>query len=307
MGIVEKLIQVFPLSRAEVELLIKTAPRRYKVHEIEKRNGRGVRTIAQPTAEIKLLQRFLVEEYVSKLPISEVAKAYRKGLSIADHAIPHARNSYLLKLDFRNFFPTIRGVDFLRHLRKYSEVEREDAECLVKLFFWRPKGRADLILSIGAPSSPAVSNTLMFDFDSALSTFCANEGVTYTRYADDLAFSTNKPHVLKSVHEYASSLSVSLKYPRLVLNAEKTVYTSKKHHRHLTGLVLANDGTASLGREKKRLLRSMAYRYKIGTLSGEEHAKLRGWVAFCMSVDQPFVESLRKMLGETLFQVLMKG
>lgn len=307
MGVVEKLLQVFPLSRAEVELLIKTAPSRYKVHEIEKRNGRGVRTIAQPTAEIKMLQRLMVAEYVNKLPVSDAAKAYRKGHGIVDHATPHAGNRYLLKLDFKDFFLSVRGVDFLRHLRKYSEIERADADRLVRLFFWRPKGRGDLILSIGAPSSPAISNTLMFDFDNALSAYCSSEGITYTRYADDLALSTSKPHVLKQAHEFVVGLCASLKYPRISLNTEKTVYTSKKHNRQLTGLVLANDGIASLGREKKRLLRSMAYRYKTGVLDDEERAKLRGWIAFSMSVDKPFIQSLQRMLGDVDFDALMKG
>lgn len=307
MGILETILNAFPLTPREAAILIHTAPARYKVHQIEKRHGRGMRTIAQPTAEIKLLQRLMVTEVIEKLPISDVAKGYRKGMSILDHAEPHAKNRYLLKLDFKDFFLSIRGKDFLKHLRKYSNLDNEDVKDLVRLFFWRPKGTRELILSIGAPSSPAISNTIMYEFDSAVLEFCLKIGVIYTRYADDLAFSTDKPHVLNRVHEHVLSLCKTIKHPTLELNTEKTVYTSKKHQRHLTGLVLSNDGTASLGREKKRLLRAMTYRYKKELLNDEERARLRGLIAFAMGIDEAFVESLRRMLGADIFETIMKG
>ena len=307
MGVFDHILDTFPLTRDEAELLLWTAPSRYKVHEIEKRNGRGMRTIAQPTAEIKLLQRLMVEKYVSKLPVSDVATAYRKGIGIADHAKLHAKNRYLLKLDFTNFFPSIRAIDFLKHLAKYGPIEKEDAKYLTRLFFWRPKGERALILSIGAPSSPSISNTILFDFDCAVETYCSDKTVVYSRYADDLAFSTNNPRVLNDVHNYVISLCQKIKYPSLTINVGKTVYTSKKHRRQLTGLILSNDGQPSLGREKKRFIRAMANRFRKGELSAEDVAKLRGWIAFSMSFDERFVDAIRRMIGEDMLQRLMKA
>lgn len=307
MGIVETVLHALPLSEREAELLLKTAPSRYKVHSIEKRNGRGTRTIAQPTAEIKILQRLIVDECINMLPVHDAAKAYRTGLGILDHAAPHADRKYLLKLDFTNFFPSITATDFLKHLHKYSDVVKDDAKRLVRLLFWRPKGRKGLILSIGAPSSPFVSNTVMFDFDTRVDAYCRDKGVRYTRYADDLAFSTNVPHVLNDVHEYVIGVCASIKYPRVDLNTDKTVYASRKHHRQLTGLVLSNSGTASLGREKKRLLRAMTHRYSLGNLAEDECSHLRGWIAFALSIDKQFVQSLRTMVGEDCYQELVSG
>jgi RNA-directed DNA polymerase len=308
MNVLEIILQDFPLGKNELLRLIRTAPSRYKVHEIEKRNGRGKRVIAQPTAEIKLLQRFLLERYVQQLPVSEAAMAYRHGLGIADHALPHAKNKYLLKLDFKDFFPSIRAIDFIKHLRRYAaEVTSDDAKVLSRVFFWRPKGQRALLLSIGAPSSPAISNTLMYDFDSEVLRYCVDHGITYTRYADDLALSTNQPNVLADAHKFVSDWCVRMKHPRLTLKEEKTVYTSRKHHRQLTGLVLSNNGTASIGREKKRLIRAMAHRYGLGGLSPEDCSKLRGWIAFSMSVDQAFVATIEKLIGSERFQKLMRG
>ncbi|HBA65354.1 MAG TPA: hypothetical protein DCZ48_04105 [Methylococcaceae bacterium] len=164
-----------------------------------------------------------------------------------------------------------------------------------------------MILSIGAPISPAISNTVLFDLDSALIEYCTKNEITYTRYADDLALSTNQPNILNDALTYVVTLCHSLKSPRLTLNDDKTVFTSKKHHRQLTGLVLSNSGTASIGREKKRMIRAMAHHYKQGILSPEDHAKLRGWLAFMMSIDSDFVKTIENMIGQVAFQELMQS
>lgn len=104
----QRLLARSPFSEHELIVLIATASSRYKVHYIEKRSGRGRRLIAQPTREIKFLQRMLVKHELGALPIHEAAMAYRAGLSIADHARPHAGGRYLLKLDFKDFFPSIK-------------------------------------------------------------------------------------------------------------------------------------------------------------------------------------------------------
>ena len=307
MSVIEAVQNKFPLSGDEVHHLIMTAPSRYKVHEIEKRNGRGRRVIAQPTAEVKVLQRFLLEEMISELPIHDAAKAYRKDHSILDHASPHAKNHYLLKLDFKDFFPSIKAIDFIRHLKKYSSIPPEDMRLLARVFFWRPRGQRHLILSIGAPSSPFISNTLLFEFDNKLEAFCSCNEIVYTRYADDLALSTNRPNLLSKAHEFVRSICSEIKTPRLELNDGKTVYTSKKFHRELTGLTLSNQGTASIGRERKRLIRAMTYNFYTGKLALDDYSKLRGWIAFALSVDGDFVVSLKEMIGKDAFEYLMRG
>ncbi|MDT7516647.1 retron St85 family RNA-directed DNA polymerase [Rhodoferax mekongensis] len=306
MSVLDVISDQFPLSSLEISHLIKTAPSRYKVHEIVKRNGRGKRTIAQPTAEVKLLQRFLMEAVIPNLPIHDAAKAYRKNYSIVNHALPHAKKHYLLKLDFKNFFPSLKATDFIRHLGNHTKLSREDIRLLARVFFWRPSGQRKLILSIGAPSSPYISNTLLFDFDRKLGEFCEANEIVYTRYADDLALSTDRPEVLKLAHKYVREICSGNKHPQLELNEEKTVYTSKKHHRELTGLTLSNDGKASIGRDRKRLIRSMTYNFHKGTLDLEEHSKLRGWISFALSVDQDFVRTLREMIGNDSFDKLMQ-
>lgn len=307
MGIVEQLTEVFPLSPKEARVLLVTAPRRYKEHFIEKRNGRGQRLIAQPTAEIKVLQRWAVKTFFLGLPVHSAAKGYRPHLSIKHHAAPHASKKYLLKLDFRDFFPSIKAVDFLRHLRRHTELDLEDRRLLAKLLFRSNKRTKALELSIGAPSSPAVSNTIMYEFDTRLTEYCSTIGATYTRYADDLAISTNRPGVLDGARDFVVELCETLKYPKIALNEGKTVFTSKRHQRQLTGLILNNEGSVSLGREKKRSIRAMAHHYLHAELPTEEVARLRGLLAYSRSVDPKFVESIQRMIGDTAFSALTLG
>ncbi|MDA4629511.1 reverse transcriptase domain-containing protein, partial [Enterobacter hormaechei] len=59
--------------------------------------------------------------------------------------------------------------------------------------------KTKLILSVGAPSSPIISNFCMYEFDNRIHTACNKLEITYTRYADDLTFSCNIPNVLKAV------------------------------------------------------------------------------------------------------------
>ncbi len=307
MNIFERIQSDFSLSTRDVRVLLFTAAYRYKLHYIEKRHGRGKRLIAQPTAEIKLLQHWAVEKYVTQLPIHKAATAYRSGVSIKDHAAVHAANRYLLKLDFQDFFPSILGTHFLMHLKLHMNISEEDANLLMRLLFRFDREMQDYVLSIGAPSSPAVSNTVMYDFDNALTNFCKAHDIIYTRYADDLALSTSKPKVLDDAFQFIKQLCREMPYPRLQLNEAKTVFTSKKHRRQLTGLILTNDGEASLGREKKRLIRSMAHHFSLDKLPQDQVLHLRGLLAFAFSIEPLFFTSISRMIGEEAFHRLMKG
>lgn len=296
----------FFISDSQLKTLIDTAPHRYKVHTIAKRHNRGLRTIAQPKAEIKTLQRFVVNEYLKELPVHKAATAYIKNCSIKDHASPHASNKYLLKLDFKDFFNSILSEDFYIYLTKNSNFEAEDIDLLVNLMFWLPRGKTQKILSIGAPSSPHLSNLLMYEFDCNLHDYCQNLNITYTRYADDLALSTDTPKLLDSALNYIISLCDSIEHPKLQLNIEKTIFTSKKWSRSLTGVVLSNDGKISLGRDKKRILRATAFNYSIGKLNEKQISTLRGNLAFAHSIDPKFVEKIKHMIGANLFNKLVQ-
>lgn len=293
----QRLLERSPFSEHELIVLIATAPSRYKTHLIDKRGGRGKREISQPTKEVKFLQRLLIGDELASLPIHDAAIAYRSGKAIRDHAQPHAEARYLLKLDFKDFFPSLKFKAIEHRLSadtRYSPVERW---ILGNLLCRRVKGASTLQLSIGAPSSPLISNYLLREFDVRATEYCEERNVRYTRYADDLAFSTSTPGLLDEVEGFIRNLVSDLPYLALSLNETKTVNVSTKRRRILVGLTLSNDGRATIGRDAKRELRAALHNWSIGKLGASEVARLRGRLAFTFAIDPDFVRSLLARYG----------
>ena len=297
------------LSEDELLTLIRSAPHRYKVYEIRKRHPGQFRTIAQPAKEVKALQYWVMKNVLGKFAVHPAATAYRRGRTIAHNAKPHARGRFLLKLDFKDFFPSLRAHDFERLTkRRRTGLTAVEIELLCHILFWIPKGTTSLRLSIGAPSSPMLSNILMTDFDHRVVSLCAAHGVTYTRYADDLSFSARWSTSLQEVEKGVLRLCERIHSPSLTINPRKTVRVSKREARRVTGLVLTNDRKVSLGREEKRRIRASMNYFVTERLADHEIMKLRGMLAYVNSVEPTFLQRLRQKYGtEAITQCLSWG
>lgn len=293
----------------QVHRLAISAPNRYKVYEIPKKGTDEKREIAQPAREIKKLQYWAIKNVLSSFSVHPAATAYCKGKNILDNAIVHSMNKYLLKLDFRHFFPSIVADDLLAFFNtntNTNELSIEDQHILYRLLFRKSKLTGRLELSIGAPSSPILSNILLYNFDSKVFDLCKDKDVNYTRYADDLAFSTNKPNVLTNIHEEIDKICKKMRSPQLILNPSKTVYTSKKHRRRITGLIITNDGKISLGHLRKREIRAALHNFIAGKLNPEDRAKLAGLFSFAKNVEPDFAERMVKRYGSINIETLFK-
>jgi RNA-directed DNA polymerase len=287
-------------------MLIWSAPLRYKVYYIAKRQPGRFRQIAQPTPEVKLLQRWLIENYFNKFPVHKSAKAYRIGVGLSDNVKPHADNRFLLKIDFKNFFPSIKDEHFVSFMREHGETP-EDIDVVRNICFRRERGEGSLQLAIGAPSSPLLSNILLHSFDSQIDLFAKANAVTYTRYADDLSFSCNHHGILsKMLLEIPGMIKNNCLVP-LEINEEKTVHASKKNGRRVTGLNITPDGKISVGQERKRLLRAQIHRYKNGNLPQDEIEGIRGYLAFLNSVEPEHLTRLVRKYGRDTMSELFSG
>lgn len=272
----------------------------YKVYSIPKRSG-GNRVIAHPSKELKIFQRALNDIFEGQLPIHQSAYAYRKKRSIKDNALAHVENQYLVKMDFLNFFNSIDEVLLKDRFVKQAIVFTDEDYLLLKgLVFWSPTKTNDgkAILSVGAPSSPMLSNFVMYEFDSLISTVCDSLKVSYTRYADDLFFSTNKENVLKDIPNIVRYFVDYIYGDSLRLNESKTVFTSKAHNRHVTGIVINNSDQLSLGRERKRYIRTMVFNAINGKASIQDLTKLQGLLSYSQSIEPTFIESLFRKYSE---------
>lgn len=306
MTIAEFVADTISVDIEELRKYISSCPYRYKKFYIPKRNGNGTRLIAQPSKELKFLQNLVLNKYLTSLPVHYACKAYIKNSNIKDNALVHSNHSYLLKMDFKDFFSSITSSDLISHIDKHLNwaVSPDDKLTIEKIFFYYKERDSTLRLSIGAPTSPFISNTIMYEFDCNVSQWCKDTKISYTRYADDISFSTNSRNKLYELPQIIEGILDKNAYPSVRINATKTKFLSRKGNMHVTGLVLANDGNVSLGRHKKRYIRSLIYKYMTNNIQKKELNYLSGYLAFCISVEPDFVSRLRDKYGNQIIDNL---
>lgn len=170
--------------------------KKYTSFEIPKRGG-GKRVIKAPEPRLALLQRRLatllydcLDELKKGAPPSRrsLAHGFEKKRSIITNANLHKRRRYVLNLDLEEFFPSInfgrvRGF-FLKD--KYFALQPKVATVLAQIACHENE------LPQGSPCSPVVSNLIGHLLDSRLARFARMHKCTYSRYADDITFSTSR-------------------------------------------------------------------------------------------------------------------
>jgi RNA-directed DNA polymerase len=215
------LAKLLRASEEDIKKLILTAPYQYKHYKIKKRTG-GYRDIYHPTAALKAVQRWLISNCFPHLMIHPSVFSYREGVGIRQHASQHLHSNFLLRIDFKDFFPSIDQswvLDFF-----YQEVnagrlpiQLETVPTLARLVCRFAKEEKTMALSIGAPSSPLLSNAILFTLDQTMDGYCRAHDCVYTRYADDIYISTKQPDVLSSVKDVLGSKLKELT-PKLNIN-----------------------------------------------------------------------------------------
>jgi RNA-directed DNA polymerase len=300
--LVEYLSKKLLLEVNYIENLANTASQRYVTYTIPKKNG-GKRVIHHPAKEIKTLQRVIYEDILDKLPVHKCAYAYKKGTNLLDHAHKHVGSKYLLRMDFKNFFESISIEDITTFIDRNSHLleqwEEGDTEFLTKIVCFHSS------LTIGSVTSPCLSNNICYELDEKLHGLCFADGVTYTRYADDLYFSTSKPDVLSKVQKKVIQLIKSMQLPsRLKVNHSKTHHASSKNRMAVTGLVLTNEGNISIGKQTKRKIKSMIFNWI--KLNKNEQKYLVGYLSFCTSVEPSFINNLCRKYGATIIDEIQR-
>jgi len=185
----------------------------YDVYEVAKRSGSGKRSIAAPEPPLAVTQRWLLDNVFAKLTASSASYAYIQGKSAVDCAREHVGARWLLKLDLKDFFHQIDEIQVFGLLRaaKYEplpafEIARICTRHTSSPQPWLPakySREASATTSLmpyskqrlgylpqGSPSSGAISNLVAINMDAALTEVSIQHHLTYTRYADDISFSS---------------------------------------------------------------------------------------------------------------------
>lgn len=292
----------------DIKKLILTAPYQYKHYKIKKRTG-GYRDIYHPTAALKAVQRWLISNCFSHLVIHPSVFSYREGVGIRQHASQHLHSNFLLRIDFKDFFPSIDQSWVLSFLHQEVNAGRmpidpDTVPTIARLVSRFAKAEKTMALSIGAPSSPLLSNAMLFNLDQTMHDYCVANDCVYTRYADDIYISTKIPNVLSRVQEVLDAKIKELT-PKLFINEKKTINVSKKTKRVVTGLTITPDRRVSLGRELKRSIKTKTYLYSCAQLPVEEIEHLRGLIAYASDAEPTFYDALNHKFGEDLVNQLL--
>ena len=287
--------------------IIVTAPRRYKVYLIPKKDA-GYRTIAQPSRELKVLQRFLLSRYLGEYPIHPAAMAYVKGRNIYENAAAHAGHNVFLKLDFKEFFPSIRVGDWKRFLlfAKGNVLKAEDAAITAQILFWGRGTPAPQCLSIGAPTSPMLSNILLYQLDTKLALLAETNGIGYTRYADDITVSGRSVDSVLAFEKLVRREVARMRSPKLTFNDEKRGLFGRGQRRMVTGLIVTPSGQVSIGRGRKRMISAMLHQFSLGQLDVDQIGILKGLLGFTIANEATFVSRMREKYGGALVDQVLR-
>ena len=230
--------------------------KRYKIFSIKKKSGK-LRTINAPCAGLKVFQTCLNYVLQSFYQPNANACGFVPGRSIADGARKHVGKKYVLNIDLKDFFDTIEyhRVKVIFTLPPFNLIDdKENPNSLPYILAnlcCHPKevtrfdkdGNPYLcvrnVTPQGAPTSPIITNLICRQLDRRLLGLAKRFRLSYSRYADDITFSTNA----KEVFEQGSEFMVELR--RIVeedqkfrINEEKTRVQSKSYRQEVTGLVV---------------------------------------------------------------------
>ena len=299
--LLEQMADELSLAPQYISMVAATAAHRYRKYLIKGRSGTP-REVCHPSRPLKALQRWLARRILCDLRVHDAATAYEHGRGIRLNAERHRGSRYLLRMDFTDFFPSLGSSDVETLFERAKSSGEVDAS-------WSTDDTALLVhlvcrfgsLVIGAPTSPKLANALCFDMDEALAALSKRHDCVYTRYADDLFFSSTRPSVLAKVEQEVKKVVAGLAHPgHLKINVSKTRHSSMAGRRAVTGIILTSDGKLSLGRSRKRKVRSLVYKYS--TLSESERQSLRGWLAYCRSIEPDFINALVLKFGAERFR-----
>ena len=211
----------------------------------------GKRLIHIPSPALKKVQRFIMRKYF---------KPYWTPLSVKDAASVHCGKKWLMKLDIKNFFNSISEEQIKEVIKRYATPppnplpqgagEWSDTEQIFSMCTIKGK------LPTGAPTSPYIANLLLKDFDYEIEEVCKKFEVNYSRYMDDLFFSSYGPQYILSLVEL--EVLRQIKDLGFELNVPKIKYISSNKRQQVLGLGVNNQQPV-ITKDDKRKYRSYFY------------------------------------------------
>ena len=273
-------------------LYVKKPESYYHTFEIPKKAG-GVRTINAPDDVLKKLQAKLAKvlvdyqtDFINKQNQKQtnISHGFERNKSIITNAKIHRNKRYVVNLDLDNFFDTFHIGRVIGYFEKnrYFSFPHEVAATIGQLTCYQGK------LPQGAPSSPIITNLICQILDFRLLRVAKKFKMDYTRYADDLTFSTNYKEFLNYQNEFLLAIAAVINQAGFTINEKKIRIQYCDSRQEVTGVVV--NKKLSVNRDYVRKTRAMAHElYKTGKFTIDDIpgdiAQLEGRFAFINQLD----------------------
>ena len=217
----------------------------YHAAEIPKRDGTS-RRLWVPERLLMMIQRYILHNILTQMPLSPYAMAYHRGGGIVANARIHTGSSRILKLDIKDFFEHILFHHIYRYAFPTIYFPPSAGTLLTHLCCLRD------VLPQGAPTSAAISNLVMTPFDTYMGTWCEEMGIRYSRYCDDMTFSGDfdAGMVIRKAGGFLKAMGFEL-------NGKKTRVVTSHRRQEVTGLVVNQKPQVTKG--YRRQLRQELY------------------------------------------------
>lgn len=246
------------IKEAKLTAIIKCQNLFYRSFRIPKRSG-GTRAIDVPSPDLLEAQRWVHKNILARVAVHECAHGFAQGRSIITNATIHAKQKYLLRLDIKEFFPSItqkRGIEiFLRQGYSFQV-----SYCLSAICF------KDKVLPQGAATSPYISNIVAKRLDKRLSALADKMALRYSRYADDIFVSGSA--IDQRVIVLASYI---INHEGFLINPEKTRLSGPKEKKILAGISISNGALALPRKTIRDIKRDAHYILKFGYIEHMIH------------------------------------
>ena len=283
-----KLLELKPAGLSYI--LYKQPAPKYRIFDIPKRKG-GTRTIKAPADKLKLLQKkisnllqdCLDEINKSKQRKDRIAHGFKRKRSIITNAIQHRNRRHVFNIDLEDFFPSINFGRVRGYFIKDKNFLLDEDVATVSAQI----ACDDNSLPQGSPCSPVISNLIAHLLDMHLVRLASSVGCTYSRYADDLTFSTNKkdfPPEIAAPSQVDPHLWVPggelrrlIAHSGFKINAAKTHMQYRTSRQEVTGLIV--NRKINVPHEYRHNVRAMVHSlFKKGSFEVYETAKKVGIV-----------------------------
>lgn len=192
----------------------------YKEFEIPKKGGSRVINYLDRNTEMWNLQQKLLRNFLEKQSLPVCVKGFRQGESYRTFLSEHIGSKFFLRIDISSFFPSVKEAQIKDELSRLLACDSdEEKEKLLNLICAITTLNGSL--PQGASTSPAISNLVMARIDQRITKYCQVFDIRYSRYADDLLFSSakfdfkNRKWFLKKIKYILSSQNLNLNYSKI--------------------------------------------------------------------------------------------